>query len=114
MLMTRTLTTSYAGIVDRGQARPGEWVLVHAAAGGVGLAAVQIAKAIGCKVIGAAGSEEKRRIVKDKGGADEVVDYTKDGWQVSSFCIVVHGVQEGLHVRWGQLQVIRRRGRTKL
>jgi NADPH-dependent curcumin reductase CurA len=39
--------------------------------------------AIGCKVIGAAGSEEKRRIVKEKGGADEVIDYNKDGWQVS-------------------------------
>ena len=61
-------------------------MLVHAAAGGVGLAAVQIAKAIGCKVIGAASSEEKRKIVLDKGGAHEVVDYTKDGWQV---CILV-------------------------
>lgn len=100
-LTFRTHTTSYAGIVDRGRAQPGEWVLVHAAAGGVGLAAVQIAKgmlsslpwvnvaptytpAIGCKVIGAAGSEEKRRIAKEKGGADEVIDYNKDGWQVSS------------------------------
>lgn len=40
----RTYPTSYEGIVGRGQAKAGEWVLVHAGAGGVGLAAVQIAK----------------------------------------------------------------------
>lgn len=80
-LIFRTLTTSYAGIVDRGLAKKGDWVLVHAAAGGVGLAAVQIAKALGCRVIGTASTDEKRKIVQQKGGADEVVDYTQDGWQ---------------------------------
>jgi NADPH:quinone reductase-like Zn-dependent oxidoreductase len=81
----RTYTTSYEGLVGRGKAKAGDWVLVHAGAGGVGLAACQIAKAIGCKVIATASSEEKRRVCKDKAGVDEVVDYTKDGWQVSSF-----------------------------
>ncbi|ODO08766.1 alcohol dehydrogenase [Cryptococcus wingfieldii CBS 7118] len=76
-----TATTSYLGIVIKGQAKPGEWVLVHGAAGGVGLAACQIAKAVGCKVIAAASTDAKRQFCVDKGGVDEVVDYTKDGWQ---------------------------------
>ena len=80
--MLRTYTTSYEGLVGRGQAKKGDWVLVLAGAGGVGLAACQIAKAIGCKVIAAASSDEKRRVCKDKAGVNEVVDYTKDGWQV--------------------------------
>jgi len=54
---------------------------VHAAAGGVGLAACQIAKVLGCRVIAAAGSDAKRAICKEKGGADYVLDYTVDGWQ---------------------------------
>ncbi|WWD17442.1 hypothetical protein CI109_101883 [Kwoniella shandongensis] len=76
-----TITTSYAAIVDRAQAQEGEWVLVHAGAGGVGLAACQIAKEQGCKVIATASSEEKRKACIDYGGADEVVDYTKKDWQ---------------------------------
>jgi NADPH-dependent curcumin reductase CurA len=39
---------------------------------------------MGCKVIATAGSDEKRRICKGRGWADEAVDYTKDGWQVGS------------------------------
>jgi NADPH2:quinone reductase len=42
-----TYPTSYEGLVGRGQAKKGDWVLVHAGAGGVGLAAVQIAKGKG-------------------------------------------------------------------
>jgi NADPH2:quinone reductase len=37
---------------------------------------------MGCKVIATASSEEKRLICTERGGADEVVDYTKEGWQV--------------------------------
>ncbi|WVR07176.1 hypothetical protein IAU60_004217 [Kwoniella sp. DSM 27419] len=76
-----TTTTSYAALVDRANAQPGEWVLVHAAAGGVGLAACQIAKVLGCKVIATASSEDKRQICLDKGRADQVVDYTQKDWQ---------------------------------
>lgn len=46
------------------------------------MAACQIAKAIGCKVIATASTDEKRKVCKEKAGVDEVVDYTKDGWQV--------------------------------
>ncbi|KAE8537740.1 hypothetical protein D1P53_005796 [Cryptococcus gattii VGV] len=76
-----TATTSYLAIVNRAQAKAGEWVLVHGAAGGVDIAACQIAKSLGCKVIAAASSDGKRQFCKDHGGVDEVVDYTKEGWQ---------------------------------
>ncbi|KAJ7072303.1 NAD(P)-binding protein [Mycena amicta] len=76
-----TWPTSYEALVERAKLQPGEWVLVTAAAGGVGMAAVQLAKGLGAKVIGAAGSQAKLDIVKKYGGADYVVDYTKKGWQ---------------------------------
>ena len=45
------------------------------------MCAVQIAKALGAKVIATAGTEEKLRVVKQLGGADHALDYTRDGWQ---------------------------------
>ncbi|BEI90006.1 uncharacterized protein CcaverHIS019_0300760 [Cutaneotrichosporon cavernicola] len=71
--------TSYEAIVGRGRAKPGEWVLVHAAAGGVGIAAVQIAKGLGCKVIGTASTDKKRNVAL-AAGCDYVLDYTQP-WQ---------------------------------
>lgn len=53
--------------------RKGEWVLIHGAAGGVGLAAVQIAKQIGARIIATAGTDEKRAFLKTL-GADHVLD----------------------------------------
>jgi NADPH2:quinone reductase len=53
--------TAYHALTTLGRAEPGETVLVHAAAGGVGTAAVQIAKLLGLRVIGTASSEEKRQ-----------------------------------------------------
>ncbi|KAF7361864.1 hypothetical protein MVEN_00530900 [Mycena venus] len=76
-----TWPTSYEALVSRAKLQPGEWVLVTAAAGGVGIAAVQLAKGLGAKVIAAAGSQEKLDIAKKYGGADYTVDYTKKGWQ---------------------------------
>ncbi|KAJ7647303.1 NAD(P)-binding protein [Roridomyces roridus] len=76
-----TWPTSYEALVGRANLQAGEWVLVTAAAGGVGMAAVQIAKALGAKVIAAAGSQSKLDIIKKYGGADYTVDYTKPGWQ---------------------------------
>lgn len=82
-----TAPTSYGGIVHRAQVQPGEWVLVHAAAGGVGLAAVQIAKAKGATVIATAGTERKRQIARDF-GADFTIDYRAADWpeQVRQLC----------------------------
>src|SRR5262249_59391470 len=60
--------TSYAGLVFRAQLAAGETLLVHAAAGGVGIAAVQIGKALGARVIGTAGGPEKCDVVRRGGG----------------------------------------------
>ncbi|GAA5900906.1 hypothetical protein JCM6882_005974 [Rhodosporidiobolus microsporus] len=75
-----TYPTSYAGLVNRAQVQKGEWVLVHAAAGGVGLAAVQIARALGARVIATASSAAKLDVAK-RYGAEYTVDYGKEGWQ---------------------------------
>lgn len=74
-----TMPTAYGGLIVRGQTQPGEWVLIHAGAGGVGLSAVMVAKAIGATVIATAGSERKRQICLDY-GADYVVDYRDPKW----------------------------------
>ncbi|KAH9858599.1 alcohol dehydrogenase [Lenzites betulinus] len=76
-----TWPTSYEALVGRAELKPGEWVLVTASAGGVGIAAVQLAKALGAKVIAAAGSQEKLDISIRYGGADHGVNYSKEGWQ---------------------------------
>ena len=59
--------TAWRGLLMRAQARPGESVLVHGASGGVGTAAVQIARAFGMRVIGTAGSEEGMALVRSLG-----------------------------------------------
>ena len=66
--------TSYAGLVFRAALQAGEDLLVHAAAGGVGIAAVQIGKALGARVIATAGGAQKCEIARRE-GADECVDY---------------------------------------
>ena len=71
--------TSYFGLVHRAAIAAGETALVHAAAGGVGLAAVQIAKALGAKVIATAGSEEKLLVAKEN-GADLGIAYRDATW----------------------------------
>jgi NADPH2:quinone reductase len=64
--------TAYYGLVDRARIKPGETLLVHGAAGGVGLAAVELGKAYGAKVIAVASSEEKRAVARAR-GADHVL-----------------------------------------
>lgn len=66
--------TSYAGLVFRAQLQPGENLLVHAAAGGVGIAAVQIGKALGARVLATAGGAEKLEVAR-QAGADVLIDY---------------------------------------
>jgi len=71
--------TSYAGLVFRAALQRGENLLVHAAAGGVGIAAVQIGKALGARVIATAGSPEKLEVAR-RAGADVVIDYASGDW----------------------------------
>jgi acyl transferase domain-containing protein/acyl carrier protein len=59
--------TAYYALHELARLRPGETVLIHAAAGGVGLAAIQVAKWIGATVIATAGSEDKRRYLRSLG-----------------------------------------------
>lgn len=66
--------TAYRALFHRAQALPGETVLVHGATGGVGLAAVQIARAAGLTVIGTGGTEEGRHLVEEQ-GAQAVLDH---------------------------------------
>ncbi|KAL1879278.1 hypothetical protein Daus18300_001857 [Diaporthe australafricana] len=74
-----TAPTSYGALVVRAGVKKGDWVLVHAAAGGVGLAAVQVAKAFGATVIATAGTKRKLEVAKQF-GADHVVDYKDGKW----------------------------------
>ena len=67
-------TTAYHSLLQRGRMQAGEWVLVHGAAGGIGIAAIQVAKAFGAKVIATAGSAEKRQACLEE-GADHAIDY---------------------------------------
>lgn len=71
--------TSHVALAHRAELRAGETLLVHAAAGGVGLAAVQIGLALGARVIGTAGTEEKLALVKEN-GADFVLNYRDADW----------------------------------
>jgi NADPH2:quinone reductase len=69
--------TSYAALVYRARLAPGETLLVHAAAGGVGTAAVQIGRALGARVIATAGGADKLEVAR-RAGADVVIDYRKE------------------------------------
>ncbi|MEI8357929.1 MAG: NADPH:quinone oxidoreductase family protein [Deltaproteobacteria bacterium] len=71
--------TSYAALVFRGGLAPTEHLLVHAAAGGVGLAAVQIGKSLGAHVIATAGGDDKLEIAR-RAGADVAIDYRSKDW----------------------------------
>jgi NADPH2:quinone reductase len=72
-----TYATSHHALIDRGQLKAGETVLVLGAAGGVGTAAIQIAKAAGAKVIAAASTDEKCALCKEL-GADATINYTTE------------------------------------
>lgn len=69
--------TAYHALIDRGQVKPGEVLLVHGAGGGVGLAAVEMGKMLGATVIAAASSEEKLAVAQAK-GADHLVQYQRE------------------------------------
>jgi NADPH:quinone reductase len=79
--------------------KKGETALIHAAAGGVGLLLVQMAKNIGARVIGTAGSEEKAKLARDA-GADEVIIYTNQDFEAETKRLTenkgVHVVYDGV------------------
>ncbi|HEY4311963.1 MAG TPA: NADP-dependent oxidoreductase [Pirellulales bacterium] len=67
--------TAYFGLLEIGQPRPGETVLVSAASGAVGAVVGQIAKIAGCRVVGIVGSDEKAAYIRDELGFDAAVNY---------------------------------------
>ena len=77
--MMHGLTAHYL-VNDAHKLKAGETALVHAAAGGVGLLLVQMARAIGARVIGTASSEEKAKLARDA-GADEVIIFTRQDFE---------------------------------
>ncbi|KXH64454.1 zeta-crystallin [Colletotrichum salicis] len=74
--LAATLPVSYAALIQAG-IKPGQNVLVHAAAGGLGLMALQVAATMGCRVIGTAGSSEKCDVAR-RSGADICINYSED------------------------------------
>lgn len=79
--------TAYQMLMKRARIQPGENILIWGAGSGVGHMAVQIAKAVGCKVVATAGSQEKCRFAKEL-GADLVLDHYKDNIarEINDFC----------------------------
>jgi NADPH:quinone reductase len=72
-----TYGTSYHALKDRAQLKPGETLLVLGAAGGVGLAAVELGKVMGATVIAAASTDEKLAVCKEM-GAHHIINYSKE------------------------------------
>src|SRR5206468_7990086 len=72
-----TYGTADHAVRDRGPVKGGETVLVLGAAGGVGLASIEIAKALGARVIACASTAEKLAVCRDR-GADDVIDYATE------------------------------------
>ena len=75
--ITLTYGTSHHAVVDRAQLKAGETMLVLGAAGGVGLAAIEIGKALGARVIAAASTTETLAVCKEH-GADVLINYTTE------------------------------------
>jgi NADPH:quinone reductase-like Zn-dependent oxidoreductase len=84
--------TAWAGLIGYGNLQPGERVLIHAAGGGVGIAATQIARRFGGEVWGAASPGKHTRIAQL--GVQHPVDYTRDGWEAGlpEFDIVLDAI----------------------
>ncbi|HVL33507.1 MAG TPA: NADPH:quinone oxidoreductase family protein [Actinomycetota bacterium] len=71
--------TSYFALRDRAHLQPGEWLLVHAGASGVGMSAIQLGKAWGANVIATASSEDKLAFCVEQ-GADHAINYSDPQW----------------------------------
>ncbi|MBI1390486.1 MAG: zinc-binding dehydrogenase [bacterium] len=72
--------TAFRALFHKAKARPGETLLIHGASGGVGVAATQIARAAGMRVIGTASTDKGKQLVLDQ-GAHLVVDHSQDGYE---------------------------------
>ncbi|MDQ3907595.1 MAG: NADPH:quinone reductase [Acidobacteriota bacterium] len=120
--------TAHRALFGRAQGRPGETVLVHGATGGVGVAAVQLARGAGMTVIGTGGTEEGRQLVARE-GAHHVLDHHADGYLRELMTITEgRGVDViiemlanvnldrdlGVLARFGRVVVVGSRGRVEI
>lgn len=87
--LTEVFATAYDNLLTRGRLAPGETVLIHGIASGVGTAATQLAVRTGARVIGTASTAAKRRAVEDL-GADATIDYTSEDF-VARVADLTHG-----------------------
>lgn len=71
--------TAYRALINKAKIKPGETILVHGASGAVGMASVQIAKVMGLRILGTAGTKEGLELVKAN-GANEVFNHREDGY----------------------------------
>ena len=79
-----TYMTAYVALKVRGELAAGEWLLVHGATGGVGMAAVDLGKHFGARVIGTGGRDDKLEVVRSR-GADAVINYTLPDGSLGGF-----------------------------
>jgi len=84
--------TAYHGLLDVGQPRPGDTVVVSAAAGSVGSCVGQIARLAGCRTVGIAGGPAKTRLCIERFGFDAAVDYKSPGFVDDLKCALPDGV----------------------
>jgi NADPH2:quinone reductase len=120
--------TAYRGLFHRAQARPGETVLVHGASGGVGTAAVQLARAAGLTVFGTASTDRGKKLVLEQ-GAHHVLDHTeadylKKGMDLTAghgFDVIIELLANvnlakdlGVVAKYGRIVVIGNRGTIEI
>jgi NADPH-dependent curcumin reductase CurA len=84
--------TAYFGLLDVGQPRPSETVVVSTAAGSVGSCVGQIAKIKGCRTVGIAGGAAKAALCRDAFGYDSAIDYKAGGFDAALEAATPHGI----------------------
>ncbi len=111
--------TAYFGLLEIGQPKPGETVVVSAAAGAVGSIVGQIAKIKGCRAVGIAGSEDKCKWIKQELGFDEAVNYKASDWKEKLAAACANGVDINFENVGGEIMnhvntMLNRKGRVVL
>jgi NADPH2:quinone reductase len=124
--------TAYRALHHRGQAKPAETVLVHGATGGVGIAAVQMARAHGCVVIGTGGSASGRLLVEQQGAhyvldhhdatyVQKLMDYTQARGGAAGVDVILEMLANvnlskslGMLAKFGRVVVVGSRGRIEI
>lgn len=84
--------TAYFGLLDVGQPRPGDTVVVSTAAGAVGSAVGQIAKLMGCRTVGLTGGAVKCKLCREEFGYDAAIDYKTDGFAAALAAACPRGI----------------------